>query len=164
MHLVSEFVYCAANKSVRHSEESSTMMLFTPLEIWKWHAVLLDIYCRSSNILIFVCQSEGIFMLMRSKHPIYIMLFGVVTNNGNIMLPFIILHGLRLNTEAYIKCLHEVVLSWTKRVAAGRPYVWQQNSVPCQTSGHPNPQIAIPWIVMCSAKFHATPKMNWWHG
>ena len=40
------------------------------------------------------------------------MVFGVVTNNGDVMLPFIFPHGDTHNTEAYIKYLEEVVLSW----------------------------------------------------
>ena len=36
-------------------------------------------------------------------------------------LQFVFPHGLRLNTEAYIKYLTEVVLIWIGRVAAGRP-------------------------------------------
>ena len=33
----------------------------------------------------------------------------------------------------YIKYQEEVVLSEIKRVDTGRPYVWQQDSVPCYT-------------------------------
>lgn len=61
-------------------------------------------------------------------------MFGVTTSDGNTMLPFILLQGLRPNMEAYIKCLEEVVLLWVKKVAVERPYVWQQASAPCHTS------------------------------
>uniref|UniRef100_A0A0L8HRW6 Paired domain-containing protein n=1 Tax=Octopus bimaculoides TaxID=37653 RepID=A0A0L8HRW6_OCTBM len=62
------------------------------------------------------------------------MVLGVTTSDGDVMSPFIFLHDLRLNTEAYIKCLEKVVLYWVNRVAAERHYVWQHDSVPCHTS------------------------------
>ena len=43
--------------------------------------------------------------MMKTKHPVHIMLFGAVISNGAIMLPFIFQHGHKLNMEAYIKCL-----------------------------------------------------------
>ena len=61
---VSGFVYCAANCANCQlyivCKESSTMIQFTPLEIWKWHAVLLGIHFRSPNtkISVFVNQNS----------------------------------------------------------------------------------------------------------
>ena len=55
------------------------------------------------------------------------MVFGVVTSNGDIMPPFIFLHGFKLNMEIYIKFLEEVVLLWIKWVVAARPIIWQQD-------------------------------------
>ena len=82
------------------------------------------------------CQSKErfIFILMKTKHLIDIMMFGVVTSSGYIMPPFIFLHDLRLNMNTYIKCLEELVLPWIEKVAAGRPYVCQQDSALCYTS------------------------------
>ena len=55
--------------------------------------------------------------------------------DGDIIPLFIFSHGLRLNTEADVKCLEEVLLPWIERLTAWRrPYVWQQDSVPCHTS------------------------------
>ena len=54
-------------------------------------------------------------------------------HNGNLMPPFIFPHVLNLNTEVYIKCLEEIVPPWIKTIAAGRSYVWQQDSAPCHT-------------------------------
>ena len=62
------------------------------------------------------------------------MVFGVVTSDGNVMLPFIFPHSIRFNTEAYIKCLEKVVQLWIEMVATGRLYVWQEDSAPCLTS------------------------------
>ena len=52
---------------------------------------------------------------------------------GDVLLPLIFSHSLRLNMDAFIKCLKEVVLSWIKRVGAGRRYNWQQDSAPCHS-------------------------------
>ena len=73
---------------------------------------------KYGDLRMFGCQSENrfIFTLMKCKHPVYIMVFGVVTSGGDIMSQFIFLHGLRLNMEAYIKCLEEVVLTRIKKV------------------------------------------------
>ena len=53
---------------------------------------------------------QDVPIVMKSKHPVHIMVFGLVTSDGDIMPPFIFPHGLRFNTEAYIKCLEKVVL------------------------------------------------------
>ena len=45
----------------------------------------------------------------------------MVTNDGNVMPLFIIPHSRILNTEAYIKCLEEVVNPGAEGVAVGRP-------------------------------------------
>ncbi len=49
---------------------------------------------------------------MKPKHLVHIMMFGVVTTDGDIIPPFIFLQGLELNTEAYVKFLEEVMLPW----------------------------------------------------
>ena len=65
---------------------------------------------------------------------VHIMVFVVVTSNGDIMHLFIFLYCLTLYTEFCIKCLEEVVLFWIERLAARRSYVYQSDFVLCQTS------------------------------
>ena len=72
--------------------------------------------------------------VMQTKFPATIMVFGVVSSEGDVMPPHFFADGLRLNTEGYIQVLSEVVKPWIDRVARGRPYVWQQDSAPCHTS------------------------------
>ena len=55
----------------------------------------------------FACSVSA--RLMKTKHLVYIMAFGVVTSNYDVMPPVIFPYSFRLNTEAYIKCLVEVV-------------------------------------------------------
>ena len=54
---------------------------------------------------------------MKTKYPILIVVFRVITSDGVVMVPFIFPPGLRLNTEAYIKCMEEGVLPWIEIVA-----------------------------------------------
>ena len=53
----------------------------------------------------FVRQYEDIFELMKNKHHIHIMVFGVVTSDGDAMPLSIFPYSLTLNMEAYTKCL-----------------------------------------------------------
>ena len=71
------------------------------------------------------------------------------------MQPFIFLHGLTLNMEAYINWLEEVVLPWIEKMATGRPYIPCHTSnekisvtTSLQTSGCLIPQFAIPMIII----------------
>ena len=70
---------------------------------------------------------------MKTKHPVHIMVFGVVTCDGYIIPQFIFLHGLRLIMEAKSKCLEKVDLAEIKRVAPGKLYVKHQDYVSCHT-------------------------------
>ncbi|KFM77814.1 Transposable element Tcb2 transposase, partial [Stegodyphus mimosarum] len=40
-----------------------------------------------------------------------------------------------IGSGGYVELLNTVVKPWITRVAKGRPYVWEQNSAPCHTSG-----------------------------
>ena len=51
------------------------------------------------------------------------------------MPPHFFIEGLRLTSDAYVELLITVVKPWITRVANGTPYVWQQDSAPCHTSG-----------------------------
>ena len=128
--------------------------------------------------------------MMKTKYPIHIMVFGEVTSNDNIMLPFIFPHGLIL------KCigLHQVPGGssavqdceggcWkTQRQATELCYTLQvgEPGHSCEkisattlllTSGSLTCQIAISLIILHGVqlserltKLCATPKMNWRQG
>ncbi|KAL1109914.1 hypothetical protein AAG570_014148 [Ranatra chinensis] len=53
----------------------------------------------------------------------------------DVMPPHFFQEGLRLTSDDYVELLNTVVKPWTRRVANGRPYVRQQDSAPCHTSG-----------------------------
>ncbi|KAL1114925.1 hypothetical protein AAG570_007748 [Ranatra chinensis] len=56
-------------------------------------------------------------------------------DSGDVMPPHFFQEGLRLTSDGYVGLLNTVVKPWIRRVADGRPYVWQQDSAPCHTSG-----------------------------
>ena len=78
--------------------------------------------------------AQDISILVKTKHPVHVTEFVEVTSDDNILHPFIFPHSFRLNSQADIKYLEDVVLIWIKRVAPGRPYIWQQDSAPYHTS------------------------------
>ncbi|QQP53619.1 Uncharacterized protein FKW44_006153 [Caligus rogercresseyi] len=70
----------------------------------------------------------------QTKFPAAVMVFGIISSNGDVMPPYFFPKGLRLNSEGYVALMKDVVAPWIKKVAAGRPYVFQQDSAPCHTS------------------------------
>ena len=51
------------------------------------YAVLFDIYTGRSNtkISVFVCQSKDIFILIKTKHPVHVMVFLMITSDGDLI-------------------------------------------------------------------------------
>ena len=72
--------------------------------------------------------------VMKTKIPATVMVFGVVSSEGHIMLPHIFEVGLKVNTKVYLDVLKSVVIPWCNQVPSGRPWVWQQNSAPAHKS------------------------------
>ena len=72
--------------------------------------------------------------VMKTKFPATVMIFGVVSSEGHIMPPHIFEVGLKVNTKVYLDVLKSVVISGCNQVAGGRPWVWQQHSVPAHKS------------------------------
>ena len=63
--------------------------------------------------------------VMKTKFPATVMVFGVVSGEGHIMLPHIFEVGLKVNTKVYLDVLKSVMIPWCNQVAGGRPWVWQ---------------------------------------
>ena len=72
--------------------------------------------------------------VMKTKFPATVTVFGVVPNKGHIMPSHIFEVGLKVNTKVYLDVLKSVVIPWCNQVAGGRPWVWQQDSVPARKS------------------------------
>ena len=71
---------------------------------------------------------------MKTKFLATVMVFGVVSSEGHIMLPHIFEVGFKVNTKVYLDVLKSVVIPWCNQVASGRPWVWQQDSAPAHKS------------------------------
>ena len=72
--------------------------------------------------------------VMKTKFPATVMVFGVVSSDGHIMPSHIFEVGLKVNTKVYLDMLKSVVIPKCNQVAGGRPWVWQQDSVPAHKS------------------------------
>ena len=72
--------------------------------------------------------------VMKTKFPVTVMVFGVVSSEGHIMPPNIFEVSLKVNTKVYLDVLKSVVIPWCNQVAGGRPSVWQQLSAPAHKS------------------------------
>ena len=64
--------------------------------------------------------------VMKTKFPATVMVFGVVSSEGNIMPP----HIFEVDLKVYLDVLKSVVIPWCNQVASGRPWVWLQDSAP----------------------------------
>ena len=82
------------------------------------------------------CKSRWFNMprVMKTKFPAMVMVFGVLSSEGHIMPPHIFEVGMKVNTKVYLDVLKSVVISRCNQVASGRPWVWQQDSVPARKS------------------------------
>ena len=58
--------------------------------------------------------------LMKTKFPVTVIVFGVVSSEGHIMPPHIFEVGLKVNTKVYLDVLKSVVIPWCNQVAGGR--------------------------------------------
>ena len=72
--------------------------------------------------------------MIKTKFPATVMVFGVISSKGHIMPPHIFEVVLKVNTKMCLDVLKSVVIPWCNQVAAGRPWVWQQDLVPAHKS------------------------------
>ena len=72
--------------------------------------------------------------VMKTKFPVTVMVFGVVSSEGHIMPPHIFEVGFRVNTKVYLDVLKSVVIPRCNQVDGSRPWLWQQDSAPAHKS------------------------------
>ena len=61
--------------------------------------------------------------VMKTKFPVTVVVFGVVSSEGHIMPPHIFEVGLKVNTKVYLDVLKSVVIPSCNQVVDGRPWV-----------------------------------------
>ena len=98
-----------------------------------WHSIRKRQY-EDFSVFRYQLGDRFIFISMKTKHPFHIMVFEVVTLDGDVLPLFIFLHVLRLKPEAYIVWLEEIVPLVIERMVGRRPYIWQKDSAPCHRS------------------------------
>ena len=81
-----------------------------------------------------VMNNRDVPRVMKTKFPVMVMVFGVISSEGHIMPPHIFEVGLKVNTKVYLDVLKIVVIAWCNQVTGGRPWVWQQDSAPAHKS------------------------------
>ena len=79
-------------------------------------------------------NNRDVTRVMKTKFPATVMVFGVVSSEGHIMPPHLYKVCLKVNSKVYLDVLKSVVIPWWNQVAGGRPWVWQQDSVPVDKS------------------------------
>ena len=79
-------------------------------------------------------NNRDMLRVMKTKFPATVMVFGVVSSEGHIMPLHIFEVGLKVNTKEYLVVLKSVVIPWCNQVAAGRPWMWQQDLAPAHKS------------------------------
>ena len=117
-----EKLYSKAFEQTQASPPTKHALIFL-----RWEKLLM-VKSQSNSWLDLFPQDEPI--LMKTKFPVYTIVFGVVNSDNKIMQLLIIPHGHGLNMEADIKSVGVVVLPWIKQVAVGRSKIRQQNCFP----------------------------------
>ena len=110
------------SNKLKHSFQPDTLCFFSDEKIF-----CQDQIVNLQNNCLLALSSQDILILIKTNHPVHIMVFGLVISIGDIM-PLFISLDLRFNTETY-KCLGEIDLTWIYIVAAGGPYICEEMSV-----------------------------------
>ena len=74
--------------------------------------------------------NRDVHRVIKKKFLATVMVFCVVSSEGHVMPPHVFKGGLKVNTKVYLDVLKSVVIPWCNQVTGGRPWVWQQDSVP----------------------------------
>ncbi len=134
---------------VKHPAEAQTIWFFSDEKNF-----CQDQKHNTQNNRWLAYNPKNIPRVMQTKFPQAVMVFGCVSSEGHVMPPHFFKEGLRLNSHGYVEMLTTVVKPWITRVANNRPFVWQQDSAPCHTSGK-----SQKWL---SANFYDFTSPNVW--
>ena len=82
--------------------------------------LIFQVFCQdymlnSKNKHWLALSPHDLLIMIKTKRQIHIMIFAMVTSDSELMPSFIFPLGLRLNLEAYIIYLSELVLTWIDR-------------------------------------------------
>ncbi|XP_032687204.1 uncharacterized protein LOC116851661 [Odontomachus brunneus] len=77
---------------------------------------------------------EDVPIIARTKFPVSVHVLGVVSSEGHVMPPHFFQKKETVTKEVYLHVLTKIVKPWIETVAAGKPYVFQQDGAPAHTS------------------------------
>jgi len=77
---------------------------------------------------------EDVPVVARTKFPASVHVLSVVSSEDDIMPPHFFKKRETITKEVYVEILRTTVKSWMEDVAAGRPYIFQQDGAPAHTS------------------------------
>ena len=97
----SEMRRCTTHASTDPSYDNRTIASTLKMQIW------------------IATNNRDVPRVMKTKFPVTVMVFGVVSSEGHIMPPHIFEVGLKVNTKVYLDVLKSVVIPWCNQVAAG---------------------------------------------
>jgi inhibitor of nuclear factor kappa-B kinase subunit alpha len=95
--------------------------------------------------------------VMKTKFAATVMVFGVISSEGDVMPPHIFEKGLRVNWKIYLDVMEKVVVPWCNKVANGRPWMWQQDSAPAHRCNKTQEWLADP----ANGVFDFVPFSHW---
>ena len=151
-------------------------------QIWKWHNVQQarsEMRRRTTHVFTdpsyhnrtiastlkmqiwIATNNRDVFRVMKTKFPDTIMVFGVVSSEGHIMLPHILEVCLKVNTRVYLDVLKSVLIRRCNQVAGGRPWVWQQDSAPAHKSKGTQAWLQKKWYDFVHFSHWPSPPLTW---
>ena len=84
-----------------------------------------QVHNRQNHRWIAMCPND-VPRVMKTKFPNTVMVFGVISSDGDVMPPHIFETGLRVNTEIYLQVMETVVLPWIKQMVQKRSALWSK--------------------------------------
>ena len=90
--------------------------------------------CSTCDEIWIATHNRDVPRVMKTKFPVTVMVFGVVSSEDHIMPLRTLKVGLKVNTKVYLDVLKSVVFPWCNQLAGGRAWMWQQGSVPVHNS------------------------------
>lgn len=79
-------------------------------------------------------EAASVIPVNRTKHPVHVMMLGVIASNGKKMPPVFIPQGLKVNQHVYMDILKTRVKPWIDEEFPGVPVTWQQDGAPAHTA------------------------------
>jgi hypothetical protein len=95
---------------------------------------VLDAKVNKRNDRWLAKDPEDVPIVGQTKHPASVQVLGVISSEGYIMPAHFFKKGEMITKEVYVAVLKGVVKPWMTQVAAGRPYIFQQDGAPAHTS------------------------------